>query len=252
MNMFKNDFVDISTITIFSSSGLAHTMAPISVTVDNTGPSRYRVNLYDSNNPGLNTPYILVDSLVNTWQDFTGLGIGWNGSNKFYLEIPVSNYLNAPILGRTNDGQLKYASGFNNIEFYNSEKANIIYTSSNGNRIGVINGNLIDEISNGSPIYFKNGKPSDPIGYYIPDDNYSIVMSAVTDTLRDAYLSVFKDNIIYSYERVNKDSLLTERFKIGDGFSVVSADVQQKQINLQAIAEVDSSERILFISDIQL
>ena len=250
MNMFKNDVVDISTITIYRSSGGAHTMAPISVTVDNTGPSRYRVNLYDSNNPGLNTPYILVDSLNNTWQDFTGLGIGWNGSNKFYLEIPISNYLNTPTLGKTNDNQSRYVSGFNNFEFYNTDKANIIYTASNGNRIGIVNGNLIDEISNGIPIHIKNGVPSAPIGYYIPDDTYSVVIDNIKDSI--AQISVFKTNAVYTFERFDVDSTQTDRFRFDEGFSVASPDLDDKQINLTVIARLDSSERILFIQEAQL
>ena len=91
MNMFEEEVVDIRTITIYNNGGAgggAHTMAPISVTKDLSGPSRYRVNLYDSNNPGNNTPYILVDSLNNTWTDFTGLGATWTGNSHFYLEIP--------------------------------------------------------------------------------------------------------------------------------------------------------------------
>uniref|UniRef100_A0A832LJY3 T9SS type A sorting domain-containing protein n=1 Tax=Ignavibacterium album TaxID=591197 RepID=A0A832LJY3_9BACT len=252
MNMFKNDVVDVSTITIYRNlgSGGAHTMAPISVTVDNTGPSRYRVNLYDSNNPGLNTPYILVDSLANTWQDFTGLGLGWNGSNKFYLEIPVSNYLSNPILGKTNISQKKYISGFNNIEFYNTDKANIVYTASNGNKIGIIDGNLIEEIQNGIAIYIKNGSPSDPIGYYIPDDSYSVVMNKIRHS--NAHISVFKDDIIYSFERFDADSTETDKFRIDEGFSIFSPDITDKESYITITADLDTSERIFFIKDITL
>ena len=144
-------------------------MAPISVTIDGSGPSRYRVNLYDSNNPGIDTPYILVDSLNNTWTDFTGLGATWTGTNHFYLEIPVSNYLNTPVMGKQVSKSPDNIKGTSNIEFYNNEKANVIYTSSTDEKIGVVNGVVIDEIESGIAIFSKNGKPSDPFGYYIPE-----------------------------------------------------------------------------------
>jgi probable HAF family extracellular repeat protein len=258
-SMFIGDTTDIRTITIYNNpngiflnAGGAHTMAPISVTVDGSGPSRYRVNLYDSNNPGSNTPYILVDSLNNTWTDFTGLGPTWTGTQKFYLEIPVSNYLNTPIMGRPYSGSHDNIKGTGNIEFYNTSKANVLYTGSNGHRIGLVNGIVTDEIENGIAIFDKNGRPSDPVGYYIPDDNYFIVLSNMTDTTGKSYLSVFKDNVVYDYNRGNVNQSQVDRFNVNEGFSVSSQDPQEKHINLEVVAELDSSERIFFVRNTQL
>ncbi|MDZ7625229.1 MAG: T9SS type A sorting domain-containing protein [Ignavibacteriaceae bacterium] len=254
-NLFINDSTNIRTITIYNNNGTgggAHTMAPISVTVDGSGPSRYRVNLYDSNNPGLNTPYILVDSLNNTWTDFTGLGVTWTGNSHFYLEIPVSNYFNTPIMGKHFPISPDNIKGTGNIEFYNTEKANVIYTSSTGNKIGVVNGVVTDEIDNGIAIFNKTGKPSDPIGYYIPDDTYSATLSNIVDVTGRVYLSAFKSNVIYDYSRENANATQMDKFRIDEGFSVISPDPEDKQINLEVIAKLDSSERILFINETQL
>jgi len=47
-----------------------------------------------------------------------------------------------------------------NIEFYNSPNANVLFTSSTGNRIGLIDSTVINEIGNGIPIFLKTGYPS--------------------------------------------------------------------------------------------
>jgi probable HAF family extracellular repeat protein len=251
-NMFINEVTDISTITVYKpGGGGAHTMAPIKLLKDNSGPSRYGLYLYDSNNPGFNLANILIDSLNNTWTEFTGLGYG-TGTNKFYLEIPVSNYLNTPILGKHFPNTSDNIKGTGNIEFYNTERANVIYTSSTGSKIGVINGFVTDEIESGIAIFNKTGNPSDPIGYYLPDDIYSATVSNIVDATGRVYMSAFKSNVIYDYSRENANATQMDKFRIDGGFSVISPDTDDKQINLVVIAKLDSSERILFINETQL
>ncbi len=250
-NMFRGDSVDIRPVYVYNlgPSGGAHTMAPISVTVDGTGPSRYRVNLYDSNNPGVATPYILVDSLNNRWVDSTGLRWGPSPTH-FYLGIPVSNHLATPAMGRPPSGYSP--RGLNNWEFYNNSDAEVVYTSSTGNRIGFADSGLIDEMQDGVAIFNRNGRPSKPIGYYIPNDTYSVTLARVRDSSGGAHVTVFKDDVVYAYERANDDSMLTDRLQFGSGFSVASPDTAQKQISLNVIARLDSSERIFFVRNTQL
>ncbi len=250
-NMFRGDSVDIRPILIYNLGilGGAHTMAPISVTVDGSGPSRYRVNLYDSNNPGVSTPYILIDSLANTWTDFSGLGWG-PSSTHCYLGIPVSSHLTTPVMGRPPSGYSP--RGLNNIEFYNNANADVVYTASNGNRIGFVNGTVVDELQDGIAIFNRTGRPSKPIGYYIPDGTYSAALTNVKDSSGGAHVTVLKDDVVYRYTRANNDSLLTDRLHFGSGFSVASPDTSQKQISMHVIARLDSSERIFFIRNTRL
>ena len=84
--------------------------------------------------------------------------------------------------------QLLKPNGIANIEFYNTEKANIMFTNSSGQKTGVTNGVVTNELQDGIAIFNKNGKPSDPIGYYVPDDNYSAVLSNITDTSGRAFI----------------------------------------------------------------
>ncbi|HVO73607.1 MAG TPA: T9SS type A sorting domain-containing protein [Ignavibacteriaceae bacterium] len=250
--MLSSDNPDVSTISIYNNGGGgpgAHTMAPIRLKKDSSGPSRYRLFLYDSNNPGVDTFYILIDSVNNTWRDFTGLGATWTGVSHFYLEIPISNYLNTQVMGKKAP-KIQSIAALNNIEFYNNEKSSVIYTSSAGKKIGFNNGAVTNQFENGIAIFNKNGRPSDPIGYYLPDDSYSIEMKDIKDTI--AYLSCFKKDIIYNFKVDNSDPDQIDNFRIDDGFSAVSRDVKEKQINIAVVSKVDSTEKILEMRQTQL
>lgn len=91
--MFIKDVTDIRTISIYNdpdnlfpgkNTG-AHTMAPVKVTKD-TLPSRYRIHVYDSNNPG-SDGFIIIDSAANTWS-FPALGPTWTGERVAILKHP--------------------------------------------------------------------------------------------------------------------------------------------------------------------
>jgi len=253
--MFIKDVTDIRTISIYNdpdnlfpgkNTG-AHTMAPVKVTKD-TLPSRYRIHVYDSNNPG-SDGFIIIDSAANTWS-FPALGPTWTGGKGCYLEIPVSNFINQPVLGDNpvNPENIK-GRGINNIEIYNTPDADIMLTASNNQRIGYQNGKTIKELNNGIPIIIKNGSNSDPIGYYIPDGSYSAVLKNVRDSSRTAHISMFKNDVIYTYERENADPSETDRFTFGDGFSVTSPDASQKEIEMKVIAPLVNSDRLFKVSN---
>ncbi len=246
--MLGNDTADIRILSLYGGSPLGgHAVSPVRITMDPSGASRYRVWVYDSNNPGSNLPYILIDSLNNSWADF--LGFGWTGTDKLFLDIPVSDHLGVPGIGGPS---LALAAGTKGMRFYNTPKADIVYTSSNGNRIGYVGGSIIDEIVEGNPIIRLSGMPSDPLGFHVPNDSYTAVLSRIIDGGERTYLSVFKTNAVYGYERLNSDSSEVDRFSIGEGFSVSSPDSSQKEITLHVIAQLDSSERIFFIRNTQL
>ena len=251
--MFLSDNPDIKTISIFNNNGNGgggHNMAPVKLV--EILPGYYDLDLYDSNNPGDTTGFIEIDSTNNTWADYTGLGSTWKGNSHFYLELPVSNYFNTPILSKMNMGTIQKNTSTSNIEFYNTPDANVIYTASNGSRIGVTDSSVINEIGNGIPIFNKSGYPSNPIGFYIPDDSYSMVLKNPHDAAGKVYFSAFKNDVIYDYERDSANSTQTDRFKIDNGFSVVSPDQANKLVNLEVIAESDTLERIMLVNNTQL
>jgi hypothetical protein len=255
-DMFISDDPNvIRTISIYNNNGNgggAHTMAPIKLVPHPNSTAFYDLFLYNSNSPGDATGHIEIDSLTNEWADQTGLGPTWIGNSHFFLEIPVINYFNTPILSKIMPGTIQKTNSISNIEFYNSPNANVVYTSSTGKRIGLTDSTVINEIGNGIPIFSKTGYPSNPIGYYIPDDSYSMVLNKVHGSTGKVYLTAFKSNVIYDYERDTANSTQTDRFKIDNGFSVTSPDAVNKLINLEVIAESDTNERIMFVNNTSL
>ena len=255
-DMFMSDDPNvIRTISIYNNNGNgggAHTMAPIKLVPDPISVSFYYLYLYNSNSPGDTTGRIEIDSLTNEWADQTGLGPTWIGNSHFYLEIPVINYFNTPILNKMVSRTVQKTDSTSNIEFYNSPNSNVLYTSSTGKRIGLTDSTVINEIGNGIPIFSKTGYPSNPNGFYIPDDSYSMVLNKAHDSTGKVYVTAFKSNVIYHYERDSANSTQTDRFKIDNGFSVASPDAVNKLINLEVIAESDTNERIMFVNNTQL
>ncbi|HRE41667.1 MAG TPA: SBBP repeat-containing protein [Ignavibacteria bacterium] len=268
--MFINDEVDIRTITIFNdpdkafpgNNNGAHTMAPIGVVKD-TAAGKFRVILYDSNNPN-DYPYILVDTVANRWS-FPNLGATWQGTKKFYLEIPVSNYINRPILSDRPIDNNNIKRGIENIEIFNTSDADIILKNSSNEEIGFVNGQLIENIENGIPIIAKTGGNSNPLGYYIPDDDYSIEISKVKDSANTSRVAIFKENKSFVFLRKDADSTQTDKIYVegsetdgsarglsGSSFSVSSPDNIQKNITLKLINDLNDKERYFEISGVEM
>ncbi|MBE2255109.1 MAG: T9SS type A sorting domain-containing protein [Ignavibacteria bacterium] len=264
--MFKNDEQDIRTISIFNDPDKifpgkntgAHTMAPIGVRRD-TLAGKFRVLLYDSNNPD-DYPYILVDTVANRWS-FPFLGNTWQGTTGFYLELSVSNYINRPEFTdkKIDLGNIK--RGVQNIEIYNTDEADITLKNSSNQLISIVNGNLTEEISNGTAIIKKTGGNSNPIGYYIPDDDYSIEISNIKDSSKVSRVAIFKENKSYIFSRNNADSSETDKINIGNsnsdgssgsGLSVMSPDPVQKDIKLKIINSLNDKERLIEISGVEM
>jgi hypothetical protein len=79
-----------------------------------------------------------------------------------------------------------------------------------------------------------------------------MVLNNAHDSTGKVYVTVFKSNVIYHYERDTANFTQTDRFKVDNGFSVASPDAVNKLINLEVIAESDTNERIMFVNNTQL
>ena len=82
---------DIRTLAMVNqkAGGGGHSVAPYEIKKDNSAPGRWRIYVYDSNNPGSNSSYILIDSTFNWWGDrFTPL-LSWSGNKGLFL-VPLN------------------------------------------------------------------------------------------------------------------------------------------------------------------
>ena len=254
-DMFFSEDPNIQTLNIFNNNGQGgggHSIAPYKLIHDPDIPADYDLLVYNCNAPGDTTGYIEIDSINNMWYNQIELPPSWKGNSHFYLELPVSNYLNTPLFGKMKTGKIQNIVSTDNIEFYNSPNANVMYTSSTGKRIGLIDSTVTNEIVNGIPIFKQTGYSSNPIGFYIPDDIYSLVLTNPHSYSGKVYLTAIKSNVIYNYERDSTISTQTDWFKIDNGFSVTSPDQTNKLVNFEVVAESDTLERIMFVKNTQL
>src|SRR2546426_26470 len=75
---------DDASLAFFDPAGTGgHAVVPYSLGRDSANAGRFRLYVYDSNSPTSLTSYILIDSMANTWQEFTGFGWG-PGTYKLY------------------------------------------------------------------------------------------------------------------------------------------------------------------------
>ncbi|HTK82817.1 MAG TPA: T9SS type A sorting domain-containing protein, partial [Bacteroidota bacterium] len=170
----------------------------------------------------------------------------------FYLEIPIINYFYLPAMGKASPDITDEIKATANIEFYNTSKANAVYSASDGKKISFVNGTLTNEISSAVAIFNKDGSVSDPIGYYVPDDAYSLTLSDFAEPGGPVYLTAFKGNIVYCYDRNGAGSSQVDRFRIDSALSVGSGDAAGKTINLHVVIDRPGDERIFFARNIPM
>jgi hypothetical protein len=245
--MFLSENRDVKALTLwnqFKGSG-GHTVVPYKIENDNSASGRYRVYVYDSNKPGSDTSYVLIDSTFNIWTDSLGFGWGWAGLKGLMLELPLSDYLSQPIIWGGDSQEYPLAGGVL-IEVYASYSTNYLMTTINGDSVGFVEDSIIINIEDGVPLVPGVGVPHPPIGYYIPTDEYFIYMNDFTDS--SAYLTVFGD-VTYDYQRSDATNNQEDRFYYNGNFSVSSNDAETKNIELSTVIERDSTEKTIYLEN---
>ena len=246
--MFWNEHYDARALSYFNVGGSgAHTVLPYRLVREATNPGRFRLYVYDSNNPLDDSKYILIDSTANTWQDFTGLGWG-PGNNRCYLEPPSSDFLETPEMSTRETGlpvkSRPVESGY--IELATPPNANINIRNDAGETIGYQNGVVSDDLSAGIAIIPKVGTAAPPLGYYLADESYSVEMGNYPDTL--SYLTLFRDSVIYGFERLDAQPEETDLLSADQGLSFSNADSGGKRVTLSATATDDTSDRTFILT----
>jgi len=222
-----------------------HAVSPYKVIKLSSSPAIYSVFVYDSNHPGDSTKQIIVDSSANSWS--YPILQGFNGTSKFYLMDPVSNYLVSPTLSGATSELIPAESGQDHIQIYNTTEASILITDQGGNAIGFEDSVTFNDLPDGVSIIPITSRYNPPIGYYVPAGEYSVSMEKFTDSL--TYFSVFSDSLVFSYRRSGALFNQTDELRYGDGFSIHNPDNQAKKFTLAAVVIEDSFERVFHIVD---
>jgi len=121
------------------------------------------------------------------------------------------------------------------IEVYNTATASIVITDTAGNSI--VCDNVDSVYSNTIPSAIANvpptGKLTIPVGYFLPDDSYSAVMSDFPDT--SMHFAVFEDSTVLVYGRTDAAIDQQDILSYGSGIGVSNPDVATKEANFLAL-----------------
>jgi hypothetical protein len=213
-----------------------------------TQDTYFDVYLYDSNCPdgdcyGGGQSILTIDSTTNSWfyEHRAGTMEG------IYLDAPANTYLNrpvflfdstvaapsAPVLGK------RQAPG-SYIQLLNSTTGSVVITNPAGGSIGCHDSTIFNTFSDGIPIVPATSTFQPPIGYYIPDDSYSIRMSAFQDSI--AMVSAFGSSTVFSYWRMDALTNQSDILSYSNGIACGNPDTQVKKVNLEAIISANAGE----------
>jgi hypothetical protein len=249
--MLLSETRDDRTFSIYHNtvSG-GHEVNPYKIVKDPLNPTGFWVYVYDNDYPDSTNQRFFIDTVANTWS-YASLP-RWGGARGLFLSLPVSSNLTPPILpahfrpekSPTAEAQIGNA----NIDFYNSTDASILITDSFGNTIGYADSIAFSNIPNGIPTIPKTGRFHPPIGYYLPEGEYSVRMSEFSDSLIHFY--AFADSLIYGFERSGTHATQTDYLRMGNALSFRNPDQITKTIRLSTILVEDtSSEKAYYIDD---
>ena len=223
-----------------------HVLNPYKIERDQSNPNLEYIYVYDSNIPTRSDLKVAINTTTNTWDYPSPSTQNWGGSRGFFLMDPVSNYLSKPVLPKSippREGW--FSKAFNAteyVEFYNSLVASIVIINQQGKTIGYRDSVAFNNFEDGVPIIPITGSFHPPIGYFIPNGQYSIRIQNFADS--SAYFSILTDSLIYSYNRIDADSTQTDNLTYRNGLAIKNHDNQIKTAKLEIILIGVDNEKV--------
>jgi hypothetical protein len=213
-----------------------------------TQDTYFDVYLYDSNCPdgncyGGSQSILTIDSTTNSWfyQHRAGTMEG------IYLDAPANTYLNRPVFFFDSTTAAPTASVLGKrqtpgsyIQLMNSTTGSVAITNPAGGTIGCHDSTVFNTFSDGIPIVPATSTFQPPIGYYIPDEFYSIRMSAFQDST--VTLSAFGSSTVFSYWRADAQANQSDNLSYSNGIACGNPDTQVKKVSLEAILSATAGE----------
>jgi len=252
--MFRKENGDGRILVFLNNNGSGgHAVTPYKLErVGNT--STFNLRLYDSNAPGSSNQIIFIDSTLNRWTDNTGLGWG-TGSVNCFLSESSFKFLFTPTLGPIqlqSTANKEISAGTSRVTIFNTINAYIIITSGNGEQIGYQDSIVFNNFSDAIPLIPLNGSVHPPIGYYLPEDAYSLQINNFTDS--SSYVFFLSDSTIYNYRRFDANNNEVDVLNFSEsGVGITNPDPADKNTFLETIILEDStSEKVFVTSNVKI
>jgi hypothetical protein len=254
--MFRKEDGDGKQLSYFDNNlflGGGHSVVPYRLErLGNT--SVFNLRVANSNNPGSTNDIIQIDSTENLWTDLTGFNWG-TGFAACYIGPESGEFLSQPSLyrpGIQTQSNEDFIQGNSFITIYNTSNADINLTNSTGNQIGYQDSAVTNIFPGAAPIIPLTGSLHPPIGYSVPNDNYSLHLSNYSDSL--SYAFFFLDSTIYNYYRRTSLSNQEDYLRLEDnGIGITNPDQISKNIELETIfVRNEVGEKVFNVSNIDI
>ena len=235
-----SDTSEHRTLTIYKLQG-GHAITPYQLR--RTSPTRWDVDVYDSNCPTADCHGVVkIDSLDDSFT-YAPQQM-YNEFQWIFLDRPASAYLEPPLMWDGNSGN----SGplvTSYVRLFNGPADIVTITDSLGRTIGYQDSAAYTNLPDGIPIIPLTGENHPPIGYFVPAGRYSVQMSGFRDSL--VSVSAFGPSQVLSYWRTGSLSSQTDLLSYSNELDIVNPDLQTKNINLESITRVTEDERVFQI-----
>jgi len=243
--MFLYSESDLSTLTMCENNGKSrHSVNPWRVDIFADSANIY---VYDNNYKGSNTKQIRIDLVNDTW-DYTEWMEGYEGSTGLFLREPCGEYFNTPKLNLSS-----FRERNDYLDLYCVSDADIVLQNSIGETLSCSESGIINNLSDGIPIIPENSVHSEPIGYFIPKDNYTVNASNFEDS--SAYYVFLSDSTYYYYHRDDANETQNDVIEFSDQqkrISVINEDSIEKSGNFEICFVSDSESEMITVSDFYL
>jgi len=229
------DPIDLCVVHPAPSGG--HVMTPYKVVQDSVMMDTIRVYVYDNNFPGDASRFVRL----------TGDGYwyypGYFRKDGLYIE-PASLYLHGAILpaGTAKSpvlAKLSAAPGW--LEMDTPPGASTLITDALGDSTGYADSSWFTNFQ-GKPLVSRTGFFQPPVGFLIPEGNYTVHIKDPVDTT--AYCTVFSDSAIYTYRRTGARAGQHDDVMFRNGFTVLNSDTASKSTYVGGIILDGSAEQV--------
>ncbi|OGU79604.1 MAG: hypothetical protein A2W11_05395 [Ignavibacteria bacterium RBG_16_35_7] len=246
-DILKEDNTITRSLTFWENNGSGgHTVTPYKV--NKVSKNIWGISIYDNEYSNDLTASIQINMTENSgngnwnYSNFPN----WGGPEKLILEPPAATYLDKPIFLKNAAHKSPFLIDEDEINFYPTYDTDVEIIDKLGNVTEYKSGKIENKIPGAVPLILPTGNESPPYCYYLPKNDYAIIINNSSSSSVSEYLD--NGNKSYLFERGGVTQTQSDNLYFNEGFSVSNHDPELKNIKLlNLIIDTTASAEKLFI-----